>query len=266
MAVHKLNTSVGISGRFLGFETKFYMDSDKNAACLINLDDEGLDVFLGLFDEAVKQRLYGYVDELGKFNIDVLVWYGPDGFDIDVDIKNIRFIIHSGDSGKLLLFDYGRHRAANLIAEICKGVEAGGVLTDCVDNNGSIVNLFSTTSAFDNILDFLGIKDLMFCYVQGSPSGDRLEDVIRKHGLSIPRYRSKADSAIIFYAKVDVRTLRDGLVKESLSSEIFSTHSLDLYIEVNQGGFNFKLLFPVIHMGLSPPIPSQSHHQGQSEK
>ena len=219
----KMLAGVRIEGEFLGMDTAFYMDSDRNVACLLELKDEGLTGFLGIFDDNTKNQLTEYVEKLGHFTIPVLIWFHPEeGWDIDIQSEKTRFMIHSGKQGSLLLFDYGRQRTVQLA-----GIDG---------------------TAFDAVLDFLGVKELLFCYEKGAPTGKRLEYLIQKHGLSVPKYRSGvSDSTFLFYAKMKPSSVQEGVVRDALESDIFRLNELDLYVEVNTGHFKFLLDFPQIH-------------------
>ena len=154
-----MNAGVRVVGSFLGFDTALYMDTQKNIACQIELNNEGLTNFLQLFDEGTAKLLEEYVGPLGDFSMPILVWRDSEGGWTISSYYNkpesLRFIIHTGNNGRLLLFD-------------------------CDMNN--FHNLLNTQdSEIKGLLELLSVRKVLFCYLDGKPNGKKLEEILKKN-------------------------------------------------------------------------------------
>lgn len=229
----KLTAGIQLEGSFLGFDTTFYADSNKNVACRINLNDKGLAKFLELFEENTQKTLSKFVEPLGKISEPILVWYDSEGgLLICTDSKennSFRFILYNGNKGRLLLADCNKTSLKKI--------------TKMSDDEASVVA---------KVLKFFCIEKILLCFKQEMPDGSKLEDILKSKNLSIPKSLTETtDDLILFYTKFDLATMSDGPFKEALQSEIFSTKTLEFYMEFCRGeGSSFYLMFPEIHTSI----------------
>ena len=225
----KLTAGIQLKGAFLGFETTFYADSDKNVACCIKLNDEGLTQFLKFFDEDTAKTLTKFMDRLGNFSIPILVWYDADGgLQICTNSKeynSYRFVLYTGKKGRLLLADYNKTNLKNIVKN--------------PNNDGSAV---------EKVLDFFGIKKLLLCDKQGAPDGSKLKKILESKNLSVPKSQIEtSNELILFYTKFDLETISSESIKNALQSEIFSTKTLEFFMEIRgEKNTYFYLIFPKI--------------------
>ncbi|WP_026667662.1 hypothetical protein [Butyrivibrio sp. AE2005] len=224
---NKMQAGVGLKGTFLGIDTDFYMDSNRDAACLIKLNNESLEKFLNLFDENTKNFLEPYVGKLGEFNSSVLVWYeAAGGLEVLLKDNNLLFLLYIGKQGRLLMFDY----SINPVQEL----------------NGTDNDLFKS------VMKFFRVDKLFFCYLQGSPKSERLKKFLEAKSLTIPNYRSSnAHDKFILYACIPIG---DGIAEEENAVNkalkgIFHVNKLDLFVELSQTGARFFLMLPEITTG-----------------
>ena len=225
---NKMQAGIGIKGKFLGIDTDFYMDSNRDAACMIKLNNEGVEKFLFLFDEKTRQFLEPYVGKLGEFNSSVLVWYeAAGGLEVLLKDNNLLFLLYIGKQGRLLMFDY----SINPVQEL----------------NGTDNELF------DSVMRFFGVDKLFFCYLQGSPKSERLKKFLEEKSLTIPNYRSSnTQDKFILYTCIPLGNSIDkeeNAVNKALY-QIFHVNKLDLFVELSSTGARFFLMLPEITTGL----------------
>lgn len=223
----KMMVGVQVDGYFLGFESTFYMDSKLNAACCIQLNNESLTKFLDLFNGDAAALLNHYVNKLGKVSSSVLVWIDADGgltLCLNSNNKeNSSFILYTAANAKLLLFDFYK------------------------DDKGKLLDVYDEKdAALDKVLQFLDVKELLFCYIKGKPSGDSLEKILDKRGVSIPKIREESTRRNIFlYTKLNTSSL--GNLGQVLESAMFGVKSLEFYAAIAQEEIRFYLSLPAIH-------------------
>lgn len=217
----KMNAGVRVVGSFLGFDTALYMDTQKNIACQIELNNEGLTNFLQLFDEGTAKLLEEYVGPLGDFSMPILVWRDSEGGWTISSYYNkpesLRFIIHTGNNGRLLLFDYDMNNFYNL--------------------------LNTQDPEIKGLLELLSVRKVLFCYLDGKPNGKELKKILKSAELEIPsRTETTAKNTILFYAKIDVGAMTWNEFKNSVDG-IFKSTSLELFIEISTD-LIISLVFP----------------------
>ena len=232
----KLTAGIQVEGRFLGlFDTVFYADSNKNVACRIKLNQDGLKRLLEkLFDENTADRLAGYVKLPGS--IPVLVWYDSEGgLLICTDSKeenSYRFALYNGNKGRFLLADYDKTSLKDITKE--SDIEESKV---------------------EKVLNFFGIKKLLLCYKQGTLDGSKLEKILESRNLSVPTQTKNTKELFLFYTKFKLKAISDegAAIKDALQSKIFSTKPLEFlefYMESGVGSNCFYLMFPEIHTSI----------------